>query len=82
MFLQSYCDAQVVSGWSAAVYVSHGLAGVRPWMLLPPRNGSRPASGRRPRSHASTRRPATSAGPRRAAVTWVPSSGMSGAARM
>ncbi|GJM98611.1 hypothetical protein PR202_ga15639 [Eleusine coracana subsp. coracana] len=42
MFLQSFCDAQVVSGWSAAVYVSHGFAGVRPWMLLPPRNGSPP----------------------------------------
>jgi xyloglucan fucosyltransferase len=38
MFLQSYCDVSVVSGWSTVLYVSHGLAGVKPWLLLPPSN--------------------------------------------
>lgn len=38
MFLQSYCDVSVVSGWSTVGYVGHGLAGVRPWLLLTPRN--------------------------------------------
>lgn len=42
MFLQSYCDVQVVTGWSAAVYVSHGLAGVRPWLLLLPTRDAPP----------------------------------------
>ncbi|XP_048530503.1 galactoside 2-alpha-L-fucosyltransferase-like [Triticum urartu] len=38
MFLQSYCDVSVVSGWSTVGYVGHGLAGVKPWLLLAPRN--------------------------------------------
>ncbi|OEL34690.1 Galactoside 2-alpha-L-fucosyltransferase [Dichanthelium oligosanthes] len=37
MFLQSYCDVSLVSGWSTVGYVGHGLAGVKP-LLLPPRN--------------------------------------------
>ncbi|RLN33334.1 galactoside 2-alpha-L-fucosyltransferase-like [Panicum miliaceum] len=36
MFLQSYCNVSVVSGWSTVGYVGHGLAGVKPWLLLPP----------------------------------------------
>ncbi|KAF0898688.1 hypothetical protein E2562_009306 [Oryza meyeriana var. granulata] len=35
MFLQSFCDVSVVSGWST---VGHCLAGVKPWLLLMPRN--------------------------------------------
>ena len=38
MFLLSYCDVSVVSGWSTVGYVGHGLAGVSPWLLLPPTN--------------------------------------------
>jgi xyloglucan fucosyltransferase len=38
MFLQSYCDVSVVSGWSTVGYVGHGLAGLSPWLLLPPTN--------------------------------------------
>uniref|UniRef100_A0A0D9XEH7 Fucosyltransferase n=1 Tax=Leersia perrieri TaxID=77586 RepID=A0A0D9XEH7_9ORYZ len=38
MFLQSYCDVSVVSGWSTVGYVGHGLAGVKPWLLLTERN--------------------------------------------
>ncbi|KAJ1289959.1 hypothetical protein BS78_02G204700 [Paspalum vaginatum] len=38
MFLQSYCDVSVVSGWSTVGYVGYGLAGVKPWLLPPPRN--------------------------------------------
>lgn len=38
MFLQSYCDVSVVSGWSTVGYVGHGLAGLKPWLLLAPRN--------------------------------------------
>ncbi|TVU09821.1 hypothetical protein EJB05_43317, partial [Eragrostis curvula] len=42
MFLQSYCDVSVMSGGSTVGYVSHGLAGVKPWLLLaPPRNRTR-----------------------------------------
>ncbi|XP_039835176.1 galactoside 2-alpha-L-fucosyltransferase-like [Panicum virgatum] len=36
MFLHSYCNVSVVSSWSTVGYVGHGLAGVRPWLLLPP----------------------------------------------
>ncbi|KAG2635444.1 galactoside 2-alpha-L-fucosyltransferase-like [Panicum virgatum] len=36
MFLQSYCNVSVVSGWSTVGYVGHGLAGVKPWLLPPP----------------------------------------------
>ncbi|KQJ90517.1 galactoside 2-alpha-L-fucosyltransferase [Brachypodium distachyon] len=38
MFLQSFCDVSVVSGWSTVGYVGHGLAGIKPWLLLPPSN--------------------------------------------
>uniref|UniRef100_A0A0E0M211 Fucosyltransferase n=1 Tax=Oryza punctata TaxID=4537 RepID=A0A0E0M211_ORYPU len=38
MFLQSYCDVSVVSGRSTVGYVGHGLAGVKPWLLLTPTN--------------------------------------------
>lgn len=36
MFLQSYCNVSVVSGWSTVGYVGHGLTGVKPWLVLPP----------------------------------------------
>ncbi|CAN6210925.1 unnamed protein product [Urochloa humidicola] len=36
MFLLSYCNVSVASGWSAAGYVGNGLAGMKPWLLLPP----------------------------------------------
>jgi xyloglucan fucosyltransferase len=36
MFLLSYCNVSVVSGWSTVGYVGHGLAGVKPWLLPPP----------------------------------------------
>ncbi|CAL5073959.1 unnamed protein product [Urochloa decumbens] len=39
MFLLSYCNVSVASGWSTAGYVGNGLAGVKPWLLPPlPRN--------------------------------------------
>ncbi|XP_062198389.1 probable fucosyltransferase 7 [Phragmites australis] len=38
MFLQSYCDVLVVSGWSTVGYVGHSLAGVKPWLLMSPRD--------------------------------------------
>ncbi|TKW33502.1 hypothetical protein SEVIR_2G240500v4 [Setaria viridis] len=34
MFLQSYCNVSVASGWSTVGYVGHGLAGVKPWLVL------------------------------------------------
>ncbi|KAG8049983.1 hypothetical protein GUJ93_ZPchr0009g1692 [Zizania palustris] len=38
MFLQSYCDMSVISGRSTVGYIGHGLAGVKPWLLLMPTN--------------------------------------------
>ncbi|CAM0913833.1 unnamed protein product [Alopecurus aequalis] len=35
MFLLSYCDAMVTTGWSTFGYVAHALAGLRPWQLVP-----------------------------------------------
>ncbi|KAF8781163.1 hypothetical protein HU200_001142 [Digitaria exilis] len=44
MFLQSYCNVSVVSGWSTVGYVGHGLAGVKPWLLLPPPSRNKTAA--------------------------------------
>uniref|UniRef100_A0ACD6AFV5 Uncharacterized protein n=1 Tax=Avena sativa TaxID=4498 RepID=A0ACD6AFV5_AVESA len=35
IFLLSYCDEMVTTGWSTFGYVAHALAGVRPWLLVP-----------------------------------------------
>nr|CAD1827007.1 unnamed protein product [Ananas comosus var. bracteatus] len=36
MYLLSYCDNVVMSAWSTFGYVAHGLAGLKPWILLRP----------------------------------------------
>ncbi|XP_072997254.1 galactoside 2-alpha-L-fucosyltransferase-like [Typha latifolia] len=36
MFLLSYNDKVVISAWSTFGYVAHGLAGLKPWILLRP----------------------------------------------
>jgi xyloglucan fucosyltransferase len=35
IFLLSYCDGMVTTGWSTLGYVAHALAGLRPWLLIP-----------------------------------------------
>ncbi|KAL6861827.1 hypothetical protein ACP4OV_017527 [Aristida adscensionis] len=35
IYLLSYCDTVVTSGWSTFGYAAHALAGLRPWMLMP-----------------------------------------------
>ena len=35
IFLLSYSDEMVTTGWSTFGYVAHALAGVRPWLLVP-----------------------------------------------
>jgi xyloglucan fucosyltransferase len=35
IFLLSYTDGMVTTGWSTFGYVAHALAGVRPWLLIP-----------------------------------------------
>ncbi|PNT76226.1 fucosyltransferase 6 [Brachypodium distachyon] len=35
MYLLSYCDRVVTTGWSTFGYVAHALAGLRPWVLIP-----------------------------------------------
>ncbi|XP_073010866.1 galactoside 2-alpha-L-fucosyltransferase-like [Typha latifolia] len=36
MYLLSYSDKIVISAWSTFGYIAHGLAGVKPWILLRP----------------------------------------------
>lgn len=35
IYLLSYCDRVVTTGWSTFGYVAHALAGLRPWLLTP-----------------------------------------------
>lgn len=35
IFLLSYSDGMVTTGWSTFGYVAHALAGLRPWLLVP-----------------------------------------------
>ncbi|KAF0887536.1 hypothetical protein E2562_002265 [Oryza meyeriana var. granulata] len=35
IYLLSFCDAVVTTGWSTFGYVAHALAGLRPWQLTP-----------------------------------------------
>ncbi|XP_037408838.1 probable fucosyltransferase 8 [Triticum dicoccoides] len=35
IYLLSFCDRMVTTGWSTFGYVAQALAGIRPWMLLP-----------------------------------------------
>ncbi|KAL6606865.1 hypothetical protein ACP70R_042518 [Stipagrostis hirtigluma subsp. patula] len=52
IFLLSYCDAVVTSGWSTFGYAAHALAGLRPWLLMPP-------DGSKTRTDAACVRPAS-----------------------
>jgi len=36
IFLLSYCDRLVTTGFSTFGYVAHSLAGLRPWLLMLP----------------------------------------------
>lgn len=38
MFLLSYCDVLITSGWSTFGYIGQALAGLKPWILLTPRD--------------------------------------------
>ncbi|KAJ3695888.1 hypothetical protein LUZ60_001265 [Juncus effusus] len=38
MFLLSYCDILVTSGWSTFGYVAQGIAGLKPWILMSPKD--------------------------------------------
>lgn len=42
IYLLGLCDVLVTSGWSTFGYVAQGLAGLKPWILLSPRNGKAP----------------------------------------
>ncbi|KAJ4813430.1 fucosyltransferase 2 [Rhynchospora pubera] len=38
MYLLSYCDVLITTGWSTFGYIGQGLAGLKPWILLTPRD--------------------------------------------
>ncbi|KAJ3677005.1 hypothetical protein LUZ60_002729 [Juncus effusus] len=38
MYLLSYSDLLVISGWSTFGYIGQGLGGIKPWILLTPRD--------------------------------------------
>ncbi|XP_020110315.1 galactoside 2-alpha-L-fucosyltransferase-like [Ananas comosus] len=42
MYLLSYCDVLITSGWSTFGYISQGLAGLKPWILLSPKDQKAP----------------------------------------
>uniref|UniRef100_A0A0D6R620 Fucosyltransferase n=1 Tax=Araucaria cunninghamii TaxID=56994 RepID=A0A0D6R620_ARACU len=42
MYLLSLCDVLITSPWSTFGYVAQGLAGIKPWILFKPENGTVP----------------------------------------
>ncbi|XP_072992055.1 galactoside 2-alpha-L-fucosyltransferase-like [Typha latifolia] len=42
IFLLSYCDVLITSGWSTFGYLGQGLAGLKPWILLSPKEKKAP----------------------------------------